>query len=189
VGTGSDGSIYAPSIVAYVQSGTTNIGEVNLYTPMPAADSFVTLTGTLASQNNSRTGTVADVTLSVLEKASNNAVYTIPMPPTSTQSSATLNLATAPPGGTLICPTGTYCAQYSIQVPAGSANIAANPKDGTHLSSSATLPTYVIDAVPSVPSSGNVMECNYLPFRTQPFSPSAGGVTFEVPTLSLTHCQ
>jgi hypothetical protein len=82
-----------------------------------------------------------------------------------------------------------YCADYSIQVPAGSINLANFQKDRTHLSSNATLPTYVIEATGSVPSSGGVVVCNSgFPFKTPPVTPSAGGVTVPVPTLNITHC-
>jgi Domain of unknown function (DUF4382) len=189
VGTGSDGTFYEPSVLRYVPAGTKNIGSVKLYPLMPASASFVTLAGKIGSQTNSREGLVLDVKVSVLEHAGDVLFFTIPMSPTSDQSSATENLATAPPTGALTCPVNMYCAAYSIQVPAGSINLANFQKEGTRLSSNATLPDYVIDAMGSIPSSGGVVVCsNGLPFRSGPVTPSAGGETVPVPTLNLTHC-
>lgn len=188
VGTGSDGTFYEPSVLEYIPAGTRNIGSVKLYPLTPVSASFVTLAGKVTSQNTAHAGVVLDVKVSVLEKASSGKTYTVPMAPTSDQSSATVNVATAPSNGALTCPPDTYCADYSIQVPAGSINLANFQTDGTRLSSNKTLPTYVMEMVGSFPSSGGVMVCNYLPFRTQPFTPSAGGVTVPVPTLNITNC-
>jgi hypothetical protein len=189
VGTGSDGTFYEPSVLRYIPAGTKNIGSVKLYPLMPASASFATLAGKIGSQTNSHAGIVLDVKVSVLEHAGDIPYFTVPMSPTSDQSSATENVVTAPPTGALTCPAKMYCADYSIQVPAGSINLANFQKDRTHLSSNATLPTYVIEATGSVPSSGGVVVCNSgFPFKTPPVTPSAGGVTVPVPTLNITHC-
>lgn len=188
VGTSDDGSFYEPSIFSYVPGGTSDVGEVKVYPVAPSYSSMVTLTGKLTSQNGSLSGTTNDVTLSVLEKIPSAPTFAIPMPRTSTQSSATLLVTTAAPNSNLSCPTNSYCADYSIQVPAGSANYADFEKR-SHLTTNSMLPTYVIDGVPYIPASGSVVDCNFFPFRTQPFMPSAPGVTVQVPTLRFTHCQ
>jgi Domain of unknown function (DUF4382) len=188
VGTGSEGTFYEPSVLRYIPAGTKNIGSVKLYPITPASASFVTLAGKVTSLNMSRAGIVLDVKVSVLEKASNTQFFTIPMSPTSDQSAATENVATAPPSGALTCPGKTYCAAYSIQVPAGSINLSDFRTHGTRLSSNETLPTYVIEAAGSFPSTGGVLACNYLPFTTQPFTLSAGGVTVPVPTINIYNC-
>lgn len=188
VGTGSDGTFYEPSVLHYVGE-SKNIGSVKLYPLPPASASFVTLAGKIVSQSNSHAGVVLDVKVSVIEHAGDIRLATIPMSPTSGQSSATVNVVTAPSNGALTCQANTYCAAYSIQVPAGSINYANFQTDGTHLSSNATLPTYAIDGVGSLPSSGGMQVCNRgFPFRTPPFTPSAGGVTVPVPALNITHC-
>jgi hypothetical protein len=193
VGTREDGAFYEPSVVYAILAGTGSgqvsaIGDIKLYPLTPTENSFVTLAGKVASQTSSPAGTVADMTVSVIENGPNHAQFTIPMSPTSTQSSATVNVTTVAPGSNLTCPADTYCANYSIQVPAGSLNFA-DFKDRTHLTPNTTLPTYQIYVRTYIPSSGGVVSCTDSPGRTQPFTPSAAGVTVPVPTLRFKHCQ
>jgi hypothetical protein len=187
VGTRSDGGLYEPSIITGVSVGSTT-GAVNLYALASAALSSVTLNGTVTSQNSSNAGTVADVELSVLETI-NAATYTIPLAPTSTQNAATLSLETAPSGGTVTCPMGTDCANYSVEVSAGSANVGAWSAGGTNLSANVTPATYQIDGAAVVPSSGGLADCMPSELTTPGFTLAAGGVTVPVQTLAFTGCQ
>jgi len=116
---------------------------VNLYAGTAGTATF---TGMVTSQNSSSAGTVADVQLSALETDStSNATFTIPLLPTTTQSSATLMVETAPSSSTLSCPSGTDCANYTMVVPGGGAYIGAYATTGSTLTQSAALATYVID--------------------------------------------
>ena len=187
VGTRTDGGVYEPSIITGVSVGSTT-GTVNLFALASAAQSSATLNGTVTSQNSSNMGTVADVELSVLETI-NAVTYTIPLPPTSTQSAATLSLETAPPGGALTCPAGTDCANYTLEVSAGAANVGAWSSGGTVLSANVTLATYQIDGTAVVPSSGGLADCSPAELTTPAFTLSAGGVTVPVQTLAFTSCQ
>ena len=187
VGTGTDGAIYEPSIITGVSVGSTT-GNVNLYALASAALSSSTLNGTVTSQNNSMAGTVADVELSVLQTV-NAVTYTIPLAPTATQNSATLSIETALPSGTLTCPAGTDCADYSLAVSSGSANAGAWSSSGTTLTANVTLATYKIDALTFVPSSGGLADCSPSEQATAAFTLTAGGSTFAVDTLAFTACQ
>jgi Domain of unknown function (DUF4382)/Carboxypeptidase regulatory-like domain len=186
-GTRADGAIYEPSIITGVSVGSTT-GNVNLYALSSVALSAATLTGAVTSQNSSSAGTVADVEMSVLETV-NGATYTIPLPPTSTQSAATLSVETAAPGGTLTCPTSTDCADYSVDVSAGSANVGAWSSGGTTLTANVTLATYKIDSFAFVPSSGGLADCSPSEETTPAFTLTAGGATLAVPTLAFMMCQ
>jgi len=187
VGTRADGALYEPSIITGVSVGSTT-GPVNLYALASAALSSATLNGTVTSQNSNNAGTVVDVEVSVLETI-NAVTYTIPLAPTSTQSAATLSLETAPSSGTATCPTGTDCADYSLGVSAGSANVGAWSSGGTVLSPNVTLATYQIDGAAEVPSSGGLADCTPAEQTTPAFTLSAGGITVPVATLVFTSCQ
>ncbi len=187
VGTRSDGAIYEPSIVTGVAVGSTT-GNVNLFALASASLSISTLKGTVTSQNSSSAGTVADVELSVLETV-NAQTYTIPLAPTSTQNSATVSVETAAPSGTLTCPTGTDCANYSLAVSSGSANVGAWSSGGTSLAANITLATYKMDGLAFVPSSGGATDCTPSEQTTAAFTLAAGGGTVAVDTLAFTSCQ
>lgn len=187
VGTRSDGAIYEPSIVTGVAVGSTT-GTVDVFALASAALSSATLNGTVTSQNSSNMGTIADIELSVLETV-NAVTYTIPLPPTSTQTSATLSLGTAAPGGGLTCPTNTDCANYSIVVSSGAANVGAWSTSGTTLTANVTPATYKIDAVANVPSSGGALDCSPSEQTTAAFTLPAGGATVSVNTLAFSACQ
>ncbi|HET7102355.1 MAG TPA: DUF4382 domain-containing protein [Terriglobia bacterium] len=142
VGMGTSGTAYQPSIVTGVANGQTT-GTVNLYAGTAGTATF---TGLVTSQNSSSAGTVADVQLSALETDSaSGATFTIPLLPTATQSSATLMVETAASSGTLTCPNGTDCANYTMVVPGGGAYIGVYATTGSTLTQSAALATYVID--------------------------------------------
>lgn len=187
VGTRSDGAIYEPSIITGVSVGSTT-GTVDLFALASAALSSSTLNGTVTSQNSSNAGTVADVELSVLETL-NSVTYTIPLPPTQTQNSATLALETAASGGRLICPNNTDCANYSLTLSSGAANVGAWSSSGTTLMANVTLATYKIEGEATVPSSGGLTDCTPSEQATSPFTLTAGGSTMTVDTLAFTACQ
>jgi hypothetical protein len=187
VGTRSDGAIYEPSIITGVSVGSTT-GNVDLFALASAALSSSTLNGTVTSQNSSNMGTVADIELSLLETM-NAVTYTIPLPPTSTQNSASLSVETAAPGAALTCPFNTDCANYSMVVSSGAANVGAWSSSGTTLTANVTLATYKIDGVAYVPSSGGVLDCSPPEQTTAAFMLAAGGIAVSVDTLAFTACQ
>ena len=187
VGTRTDGAIYEPSIVTGISVGSTT-GSVSLFALTSATLSSSALKGTVTSQTAAMAGTVADVEVSLLETA-NSVTYTIPLAPTSTQNAATVSVETAPSGGTVTCPKGTDCADYSIVVSSAAANVGPWSSIGTPLTPNVTLATYKIDGVAFVPSSGGLADCSPSELTTPAFTLSAGGITASVDTLSFTACQ
>ena len=196
VGTrSSDGAIYQPSIVTGVSVGSTT-GNVSLYPPTTVASGSVSLNGTVTSQNSSNAGTVADIQLSTLETISSNT-YTIPLPPTTSQSVDTLSVETGPTSGSLTCPVGTDCANYTLVTSSGGVYIGAWASSGVTLSANATWASYVVDAVAYVPGSGATRNCSVAtPQEVKsatltitpagPFTPTLFPVT---PALAFTQCQ
>jgi len=187
VGTRSDGAIYEPSIITGVSVGSTT-GTVQMFALASAALSSSTLNGAVTSQNGSNAATVADVELSVLETV-NAATYTIPLAPTATQNSATLSIETAAPGGTLTCPANTDCANYSLQVSSGAANVGAWTSSGTMLNGNVTLATYKVDGAAFVPSLGGVANCSPSELASTALTLAAGGSSVTVDPLAFTGCQ
>lgn len=188
VGTRSDGVMYQPSIVTGVAVGSTT-GTVKLALPATTATSTATLNGTVTSQNGSSAGTVADVQLSALETV-NTTVYTIPLPPTSTQSTVNLAVETAAPTGTSTCPTGTDCVNYSMTLPSGGAYVGAWSSTGASLSASATWAAYVVDGNAFVPGSGGTADCNPTEIKSAINSlTSTGPYTVSVTALGFVQCQ
>lgn len=161
VGTTSGGAFYQPSIVTGVSVGSTT-GTIKLY--LPTASTNASLAGTVSSQNSSNQGTVADVQVSALETV-NSTKYTIPLPLTSTQTSATLNVETAPGSG---CSAGTDCAPYTLNVPGGAVNIGAWASSGVTLTVSTSLASYNVDGLAVVPGSGGTPDCNPSEITTTP---------------------
>jgi hypothetical protein len=187
VGTRSDGAIYEPSIITGVSVGSTT-GTVQMFALASAALSSSTLNGAVTSQNGSNAATVADVELSVLETV-NAATYTIPLAPTATQNSATLSIETAAPGGTLTCPANTDCANYSLQVSSGAANVGAWTSSGTMLNGNVTLATYKVDGAAFVPSSGGVANCSPSELASTALTLADGGSSVTMDPLAFTGCQ
>jgi Tfp pilus assembly protein PilX len=165
VGADSSGDLYQPSIVTGVSVGSTT-GNIKLYLPTTATtptltNSSAVLSGEVTSQNGAGTpaGTVADVQLSALETV-NSVVYTIPLPPTSKQSSATLSVETAAAVSPATCPPGvgtpagtTDCVNYSLTVPSGAAYWGAWSASGTTLNApptTALLANYSVDGIASL---------------------------------------
>lgn len=170
VGESSGGVAYEPSIVTAVANGETT-GNVNLFAGTVGAQGAATFTGTVTSQNSSNVGTVADVNLSALE-AAGGATYTIPLLPTTQQSSATLALETAASSS---CLTGTDCATFAMTIPAVAPAIGAYTSTGTTLTASTSLASYSIDGEAEVPSSGGVADCMPSDVTSQVYAITSGG--------------
>ena len=188
VGTRQDGVLYEPSIVTGVAVGSTT-GNVNLYLPAVTATSSAALNGIVRSQTAASAATVADVQLSGLESAS-TATYTIPLPPTITQTSDTLAVETAPSTGTLTCPAGTDCVAYTLTLPSGGPYVGAWSASGATLAQSAPLASYVVDGIAIVPGSGGTLDCSPSEMKS-PVNALAGvgPFTVAVSNLTFTSCQ
>ena len=161
VGTTTGGLFYQPTIVTGVSVGSTT-GTVKLY--LPPATQNASLSGVVTAQTGANAGAVADVQLSALETV-NTATYTIPLPPTSTQSSATLNVETAAAVSPATCPAGTPsgttdCVSYTMNLPSGAVNIGAWVASGPTLTITTNFATYSVDGIATVPNSGGTLDCS-----------------------------
>lgn len=188
---GSTTKFYEPAIVTGVSTGST-IGTVKLSPPATAlaAASSATLHGRVTSATSSSTGIAVDVALSVLETL-NTVQYTIPLPMTLTQSSAwlmveTSNMATSP-----ACPAGTYCADYTMQVPSGGAYIGAWASGGVALTQPAPLATYTVDGMATTATTTATPDCALPDVQSNPASMLSGTGPFNVsvPTIAFTSCM
>ncbi|MFP5234130.1 MAG: DUF4382 domain-containing protein [Acidobacteriota bacterium] len=189
VGTRSDGSLYEPSIVTGVSVGSTT-GNVKLFIPTAtsgtSATTFTQLNGMVTSQNSSNAATAANVDLSVLETVQ-SSVYTIPLPPTSTQSAATLPVVTAA-GST--CPTGTDCFNYSLEVPTGAPYFAQWEAAGVTLTVVGPSASYVVDGIATIPGSGGTSDCSPSELKTTATTLSIAGQTaVSLPVMAFMQCQ
>lgn len=192
VGTRTDGSLYEPAIITGVSVGST-VGTVNLFVPTVSggltATTSAQLNGTVTSQNSSSAGTVADVDLSVLETV-NGTAYTIPLPPTSTQSSATMSVETAASSGSTTCTSGTDCVDYSLEVPTGAPYLGAWGSSGATLAVVGTSANYVVDGNAFVPGSGGTSDCNPTEMQTTATTLATSGQTaVSEQTLAFAQCQ
>jgi hypothetical protein len=188
VGTRTDGTLYEPSIVTGVATGSTT-GTVNLHLPTVTATSLASLAGIVTSQNGSVASTVADVQLSAMETV-NSVVYTIPLPLTSTQSSASLALETASSTRSLTCPTGTDCVSYTMQLSSGGPYYGAWSSSGATLAQSSLQASYLVDGMAFVPSSGGTADCSLSEIKSSAITLGATGpYSVTVPTINFTGCQ
>ncbi len=189
VGTRADGSLYEPAIVTGVSVGST-VGTVNLFLPTVApgvtATTAAQLNGVVTSQNSSNAGTVADIELSVLESV-NGTVYTIPLPPTATQSSATMSVETESGAS---CTVGTDCVSYSLTTPTGAPYLGAWTSTGITLTVVGSSASYVIDGNAFVPSSGGTSDCNPTEIKTAVTTLAITGQgTVSLQPLAFTQCM
>jgi hypothetical protein len=185
VGVNASGVAYQPSIITGVTNGQTT-GNVNLWPGTVGTQGAATFSGMVTSQNSASVGTVTDVELSALETdAGSGLTFTIPLLPTSQQSSATLAVETA---SAATCPTGTNCVDYSMVLPAGGPYIGMYSSSGATLTLGSPLATYVIDGQAVVPSSGGLADCMPSELKSQSYALSTV-FAVSVQTLSFTQCQ
>ena len=182
VATRKDGVLYQPDIVTGVSVGDT-VGTVKLNLPTVTATSAVNLSGQVTAQNSSMTGTVADAELSALETINSNT-YTIPLAPTSTQSSSTLSVETAASTSTVTCPTGTYCANYTMMEASGGASVGAWASSGVTFTANANLASYIVDGLAMVPGSGGTPDCSPSEVKTSATALTGAG-PYNVTGLNL----
>jgi hypothetical protein len=186
VGVSGAGVVYSPSVVTGVTTGSA-VGTVGLHAVPVASAGPATLTGLVTSQNSATpaAGTAIDSQLSLLEPVSSTLTVTVPLIPAGGQSSDTLALTTAT--GTA-CPTGTFCASYSILASAGPAFSGAFSASATTLAQVSLAPSYVMDAFAFVPMSGGTLDCSPNEQKSTAVTPVAGA-SAAVSTLAFTACQ
>ena len=186
VGTRNDGVMYKPAIVTGVTVGSTT-GNIKLTLPTATTTSVATLNGAITSQKTGPpvAATVADVDLTVLE-AVNSITYTIPLPPTKTQSEFDMPEETA---SSASCATNTDCVNYSLSVASGGASIGAWSASGVTLSAGATWATYTVDGIATVPGQGTTSDCTNPEMQEVMSTLTSTTLTVAVPNMAYTGCQ
>lgn len=190
VGTTAGGSFYQPSIVTGVTVGSTT-GTIKLV--LPAATPNASVAGTVTAQNASNAGAVVDVQLSALETV-NSTTYTIPLPPTSTQTSESLNVETAAAVAPATCPAGnpsgtTDCVNYTMNLPSGAVNIGAWASSGVTLTVTTNFASYAVDGVATVPGSGGTADCSPSEVTTTPTTLTSTTLNVTGVNLAFKSCQ
>lgn len=161
VAVDTNGVVYEPSIVTGITNGETT-GTINVYpvsatgtypvsTAPPVPAGAIAVTGQVTTQTSASAGVGESVELSALEKDLTSGVtYTIPMPPTTLDDmSATLEVETSatPTPTSPSCPSGTYCANFTMSLPVGAPNIGAWSSGGTTLTQGSGLAAYTVDGI------------------------------------------
>lgn len=189
VGVRSDGAFYDPSIVTGVATGSTT-GSINLYLPTNTSTSSAALAGLITSQNSATTPapTQIDAQLSALEMIS-SVTFTIPLPPTKTQNSATLAVETGASTTTLTCPAATDCVAYTLMIPSGGAYSGAWTSGGATLAQSSALASYAVDSIAFAPSSGGTLDCSPSEKTSAITALTVSPFNVSVATIGFTQCQ
>ena len=185
VGESSSGVAYAPSVITGVSTGSA-LSTIKLYSTASGSTPPVTFNGMVTTQvsTSPAVATAADIQLSALEQVTAGLTVTIPLLPNSTQSAATLALHTATGSP---CASNLACASYTMILPAATPYIGVFAAGGTTLSVSAVAPSYTLDALAFIPSSGGTPDCTPSELKSTAIAP-AGGITTTVPTLAFTGC-
>jgi hypothetical protein len=193
VAVSSNGTLitYGATIIAGVQSGNS-LGTVPLVPQAGAVMSLASITGQTTTSTGS-TGTVADLSLSVLQPVLENGTTVRVTIPLAAQSSATASVATAAGAS---CPPNTDCASYTLSVP------AANPSLGTFSNSGVQTPAapssgavnYTLDAIAFVPGGGGTLDCSPSELQTSSNINNTSlvvtaGTSVTSATLAFTGCQ
>jgi len=150
IGSNATGML-SPTIVTGVSVGST-VGTVRLNAAAslltPAANTAATLSGQVTSVNSSNAGTPIDAALGVVETVG-SIDYTIPLPPTATQTNPLALIVTTAPNQTPACnPGASDCYNYSLTVPASSAYIGAWSSTTLSLAAPVNpLAAYIVDGI------------------------------------------
>jgi hypothetical protein len=138
---------YGSTVITGVQPGNA-LGTVPLVAQAGTDKSAASITGQITTSTGSA-GSIADISLSVLQPISVNSMTVLITIPLAAQSAATASLTTA---GAATCPAKTDCASYTLAV------AAANPSVGTFSTSGTQQPSapasgpvgYTVDALAAV---------------------------------------
>lgn len=136
------GVAYAATIVSGVQPGSA-IGNIPMVAQTGANLSDASISGTVTTTSGAA-GTVDDITLYAMQQVTINSSAVNVIIPLAQQSSATASLTTASGGS---CPSNTYCATYTLAVPAMWPNLGTFSAGGTtYTQGTATPVAYSVGA-------------------------------------------
>jgi hypothetical protein len=174
---------YGSTVITGVQPGNA-LGTVPLVAQAGTDKSAASITGQITTSTGSA-GTIADISLSVLQPISVNSMTVLVTIPLAAQSAATASLTTAVDA---TCPAKTDCATYTLAV------AAANPSVGTFSTSGTQQPSapasgpvgYTVDALASVCTPAE-MQTSSTASNTNLTVAPGGSVTAA--TLAFSGCQ
>lgn len=186
VGASSSGMVYSPTVITGASTGSA-LSTVALHALSVVSVSAATLTGTATAQlsGSPATGAAVDLQISTLAQVSGTLTVTIPLLPTGSQSSAVLSVAT---GTSAVCPSGTDCANYSVQVSAGPVFAGPFASSGTTPTQSAVTASYLVDALSFVQSSGGTPDCTPSEQTTTSVT-TVAGASVVAPVLRFSGCS
>jgi hypothetical protein len=180
---------YGSTVITGVQAGSA-LGTVPLVAPAGANTSAASITGQITTSTGSA-GTVADISLSVLQPISENGTTVLVTIPLAAQSAATAGLTTA---ASASCPAKTDCASYTLSVAALSPSVGIFSTSGTQQPAApASGPVgYTVDALAFVPGGG--ADCTPSEMQTNSTASNASltvtpGSSATAATLAFTGCQ
>lgn len=189
VGMDSTGVLSAPSIITGVNTGSTT-GTITLNAPAAsiATVSSANLTGLVTTAGTSG-GIAETVTLSALETV-NGITYTIPQQPSTAPFFGTTQNVTTAASGTVTCPSGTFCAAYSLPVTSSGAYYGAWSASGTTLqpvSTTTPLASYFADGSSNCTNSPQNSGVSVQLTGAGPFNTATGVAMTQ--DITLTGCQ
>jgi hypothetical protein len=155
-----------------------------------ADKSAASITGQITTSTGSA-GTVADISLSVLQPISVNSTTVLVTIPLAAQSAATANLTTA---AAATCPAKTACASYTLAVAAANPSVGGFSTSGTQQPAAPATGAvgYTVDATAFVPGGG--ADCSPSEMQTSSTTTNtnltvAPGASTSAATLAFTGCQ
>jgi hypothetical protein len=182
---------YGATIITGVQPGNS-LGTVPLIAQAGMVMSPASITGQITTGTGS-TGTVADISLSMLQPVLENGTTVLVTIPLAAQSSATTSVTTTADAS---CPANTDCASYTLSVP------AANPSLGSFSTSGVQTPAvpssgpvnYTVDAIAFVPGGSGMLDCSPSELQTGLSITNTSlvvtaGTSVTSATLAFTGCQ
>jgi hypothetical protein len=182
---------YGTTVITGVQPGNA-LGTVPLVAQAGANTTAASLTGQVTTSTGSA-GTVADVSVSLLQPITVNGTTLLITIPLAAQSKATASLTTA---ASATCPAKTDCVSFTLSA------AAANPSVGAFSTSGTQQPAapisgpvgYTVDANAFVPGGGGTLDCNPSEMQTSSTVSNASlmvspGTSVTAATLAFTGCQ
>jgi hypothetical protein len=185
---------YAATVTTGVAQGTA-IGKVPMVAVSGTNTSDGSITGQITSAGTSG-GVAVDVTLSATQSLTIGGQSTLVIIPLAAQSPATASAIVSTASGAS-CPSGTFCASYTVSVPAANPNVGAFSSSGTSYTQDTVNPnTYTMDgqafqqsvSTPTLDCSPSDVQVSTLT-PTGPITVVAGGPAVTASAMTFSGCQ
>ncbi len=183
---------YAATVTTGVAQGTA-IGKIPVIAVTGTNTGQGSITGQITSAGASG-GVAVDVTVSATQSLTINSQATLVIIPLPAQSTASAIVSTA---SDVSCPASTFCASYTVAVPAANSNVGAFNSSGTTYTQDTVNPnTYTVDgqafqqavSTPTLDCTPSDVQVNTLT-PSGPITVVAGGPAVTASTMTFTGCQ